>query len=91
MQRTAVPPPTVPVPSSLQRLRTQATLDTQTGLNAGSLWVPQLSSKRPGTRDDGIRWDHDDIWQGAPAAAAAVRRDPAGGQRTGISMPTTSG
>ena len=49
--------------SSLQRLRTQATLDTRTGLNAGSLWVPQLSSKRPGTVDDGIVWDHDDIWQ----------------------------
>ena len=63
VQRTAVPPPTVPVSSSLQRLRTQATLDTGTGLNAGSLWVPQLSSKRPGTVDDGIVWDHDDIWQ----------------------------
>ena len=63
VQGTAVPPPTVPVSSSLQRLRTQSTLDTRTGLNAGSLWVPQLSSKRPGTVDDGIVWDHDDIWQ----------------------------
>ncbi|MGO4443200.1 hypothetical protein AB4Z42_07555 [Mycobacterium sp. 2YAF39] len=68
-QDTAVPPPTVPVPvpvlvpSSLQLLRTQATLDTRTGLNAGTLWVPQLSSKRPGTVDDGIVWDYDDIWQ----------------------------
>ena len=53
----------MPVSSSLQRLRTQATLDTHTGLNAGSLFVPQLSSKRPGTVDDGIVWDHDDIWQ----------------------------
>ena len=58
-----VAPPTVPVSSSLQRLRTQATLDFNVGLNAGSLWVPQLSSKRPGTRDDGIVWDYDDIWQ----------------------------
>lgn len=63
VQDTAVPAPTVAVSSSLQRLRTQATVDTRTGLNAGSLWVPQLSSKRPGTVDDGIVWDHDDIWQ----------------------------
>jgi serine/threonine-protein kinase len=53
----------VPVSSSLQRLVNQAALDTHTGLNAGSMWVPQLSSKRPGTIDDGIVWDHDDIWQ----------------------------
>jgi len=63
VQGTAVPSPTLPVSSSLQRLRTQAALDTRTGLNAGSLWVPQLSSKRPGTVDDGIVWDHYDIWQ----------------------------
>ncbi|MCV7279916.1 hypothetical protein H7J88_09670 [Mycolicibacterium flavescens] len=49
--------------TSLQQLRTQAALDTRIGLNAGSLWVPQLSSKRPGTVDDGIVWDNDDIWQ----------------------------
>ncbi len=62
VQNTAVPAPAVPVFSSLQRLRNQATLDFRAGLNAGSLWVPQLSSKRPGTVDDGIVWDHDDIW-----------------------------
>lgn len=60
---TPAPTPTVPVISSLQRLQTQAALDTGSGLNAGSLWVPQLSSKRPGTVDDGIVWDYDDIWQ----------------------------
>jgi serine/threonine kinase PknH len=63
VQDTAVPTPMEPVSYSLQRLRAQASLDTRTGLNAGNLWVPQLSSKRPGTVDDGIRWDHDDIWQ----------------------------
>lgn len=63
VQKTAVPPASVPVSSSLQRLRTQATLDYRAGLNAGSLWVPQLSSKRPGTVDDEIIWDHDDTWQ----------------------------
>ncbi len=61
-QDTVVPPP-LPEPTSLQRLRAQAALDRGTARNAGSLWVPQLSSKRPGTVDDGIVWDYDDIWQ----------------------------
>ncbi len=52
----------MPVSSSLQRLRNQATLDFNAGLSAGTLWVPQLSSKRPGTVDDEIVWDYDDIW-----------------------------
>ena len=63
VQSTAVPRSPAPVSFSLQRLRTQAALDIRTGLNAGSLWVPQLSSKRPGIVDDGIVWDYDDIWQ----------------------------
>ena len=62
-QSTAVSRPTEPMSSSLQRLRTQATFDSRIGFNAGSLWVPQLSSKRPGIVDDGIVWDYDEIWQ----------------------------
>jgi hypothetical protein len=25
-------------------------------------WFPQLSSKQPGTVDDGIRWDYERVW-----------------------------
>ena len=60
VQGTAVRPTSGAVSSNLQRLRTQATRDTRTGLNAGSPWVPQSSPKQPGTVDDEIVWDHED-------------------------------
>jgi len=31
--------------------------------DATDQWFPQLSSKQPGTVDDGIRWDYDSIWR----------------------------
>jgi hypothetical protein len=60
------PPPAAPLPqnASLQKLRAQADIDYPVATAwAENLWVPQLSSKQPGTVDDGIRWDHHSIWQ----------------------------
>jgi hypothetical protein len=68
---TAPPPsrPTYPVPPNpqsvcLQQLRGQSDIDYLAVTPwAKNLWVPQLSSKHPGTVDDGIRWDCNSIWQ----------------------------
>jgi serine/threonine protein kinase len=57
---TAVPPPADPV----SQLRAFANGDrpfVSTWLTG--YWVPQLSSKRPGVRDDGIVWDNASILQ----------------------------
>jgi serine/threonine-protein kinase len=68
------PPPPVPPPPvvqssgcdsySLRQLRTQVRADDIV-LTAGSqnMWVPQISSKRPGVFDDGKTWDCAAIWQ----------------------------
>ena len=56
-----VPPPTAA--SACQQLRNQANTDySVTAEQATGLWVPQLSSKRPGLVADGITWDCDTIW-----------------------------
>jgi serine/threonine-protein kinase len=69
---TVTPPPAAPpvaVPqtsceSSLEQLRGQANIDGPVlSAQAEGRWMPQLSSKRPGTRDDGRVWDCNSIWQ----------------------------
>jgi hypothetical protein len=58
---TTAPPQSTLTP--LQQLQAQANADAPAvALWAGS-WVPQISSKQPGTRDDGIFYDYDSIWQ----------------------------
>jgi serine/threonine-protein kinase len=68
---TTTPSPTLPVPpapqncepASLQQLRAQANIDSPVVTAwAENRWVPQLSSKRPGTIDDGKVWDCRAIW-----------------------------
>ena len=61
----APPAPSVPrTPPSLPQLRAQANIDSAVVTAwAGNQWFPQLSSKQPGTVDDGIRWDYDSIWR----------------------------
>ncbi len=71
---TAPPSPASPAPSfntpqypqssSLQQLRAQANRDYPIVTTwANNLWFPQLSSKQPGTFDDGISWNSDSIWR----------------------------
>lgn len=61
---TAAPPPTSePAAAVLQRLQEQARTDKPAVDAMGGQWVPQLSSKQPGTRDDGIVYDDSSIWQ----------------------------
>jgi hypothetical protein len=61
----APPAPSVPrTPLSLPQLRAQANIDSAVVTAWGqNQWFPQLSSKQPGTVDDGIRWDYDSIWR----------------------------
>ena len=66
---TTARPPAPPAPSvprtslSLPQLRAQADIDSAAvSAWAKNQWFPQLSSKQPGTVDDGIRWDYDSIW-----------------------------
>ena len=60
---TSGPTPQIDCESSLSNLREQASIDGPV-LNSQAVgrWMPQLSSKRPGTRDDGITWDCNSIW-----------------------------
>jgi serine/threonine-protein kinase len=72
----APPPPPAPPPApapqpvlcdqySLEQLRTQARHDSVaiTERPSGAMWIPQLSSKRPGTFDDGKTYTCADIWR----------------------------
>jgi serine/threonine kinase PknH len=56
-------PPAAPPPLCGQ-LRAQASIDGPV-MTAGAegRWIPQLSSKRPGTVDDGQVWDCSSIWR----------------------------
>ncbi len=50
--------------ASLAALRTQARRDRPDALSSmEGVWVPQLSSKKLGTQDDGITYDYDAIWR----------------------------
>jgi serine/threonine-protein kinase len=69
---TTTPPPAPPAPSvpqnsestDLQQLRAQANIDRPDVTTwAENHWFPQLSSKRPGTFDDGHSWDYESIWR----------------------------
>ena len=56
---TPAPPPVDPEVSSYQQLRQIADDDhTVLAAQAADLWVPQLSSKRPGVVDEGHVWDN---------------------------------
>ncbi len=74
--RAATPPVTVtapaptnatPVPTTAksagQQLQEQANTDKPAVDAMAGYWVPQLSSKQPGTHDDGIVYDDNSIWQ----------------------------
>lgn len=62
---TAVPPPTTdPEASSVQQLRAIASEDHYVvSTEANNLWVPQLSSKRPGVYDEGHFWNNSQTLQ----------------------------
>ena len=53
--------PTVVAPSARDELGAQAEFDRARVESVTGWWVPQLSSKRPGTVDGGIRYDDDRI------------------------------
>jgi serine/threonine-protein kinase len=56
--------PPVPRNSDSTSLRAQANIDSPVVTTwAKNQWFPQLSSKQPGTVDDGIQWDYNSIWQ----------------------------
>lgn len=62
---TAAPTPVIPEVNdpAPQLLRRQADADRPVVTTwATNRWVPQLSSKHPGSRDDGVVWDDDSIW-----------------------------
>ena len=63
-----IAPPAAPVPqscdyTSVQQLRAQANIDRPVVTAWAEIrWVPQLSSKHPGTIDDGQVWNCSSIW-----------------------------
>lgn len=59
---TADPPPPATA-AAVQQLQEQARIDKPAVDALGGQWVPQLSSKQPGTHDDGIVYDDRAIWQ----------------------------
>jgi hypothetical protein len=61
---TTAPPAQDPEAAAFQQLRQQADYDHPfVSTQLADRWVPQLSSKHPGVRDEGVVWDNVLIWQ----------------------------
>ncbi|MFZ0833661.1 MAG: serine/threonine-protein kinase, partial [Mycobacterium sp.] len=60
--RTSTKTPTTPTADQAALARLRATAEHDRSLVPTDQWVAQLSSKRPGTQDDGIVYDYPAIW-----------------------------